>query len=84
MIDIETLLIGRDATLADALQQQDSAGLGVLLLIDEQGRFDRTVTDGDLRRLVLSGALLEDGLDSLPKLDAITLPRKVLRFRRWA
>jgi len=74
MIDIETLLIGRDATLADALQQQDSAGLGVLLLIDEQGRFDRTVTDGDLRRLVLSGALLEDGLDSLPKLDAITLP----------
>ena len=74
MVDIETLLIGRGATLGEALQKQDTAALGVLLLVDAHGRFERTITDGDLRRIVLKGARLEDSLEALPEIDAITLP----------
>jgi dTDP-4-amino-4,6-dideoxygalactose transaminase len=65
-MNIQNVSITRTAKLRQALSILDQAGLGILLLTDENGLFERTVTDGDLRRLVLAGAQLNDSIGSLP------------------
>lgn len=49
----------------------EQTSLGILLLVDELGHFDRTITDGDLRRILLSGAQLDDDLSALPRREPI-------------
>lgn len=49
-----------------------SAG-GILLLIRQDGRFERTVTDGDLRRLLLEGSVLDDTLSKLASIDSVVI-----------
>lgn len=75
MKDVQKVMIQRSATLREALRQQDAVGLGILLVVDEAGVFERTLTDGDLRRLVLQEADLQDTLADLPAIDAVTLPQ---------
>ena len=66
MSDTTTLLAHRSTTLREALERLQRTGKGVLLLIDDQGRLLRTVTDGDVRRLLLSGYAMHDALSALP------------------
>ncbi len=66
MKTINTLTVSRRSSLRDALARMDQGAVGLLLLVDGEGRFERTVTDGDLRRLLLKGATLEDSLESMP------------------
>lgn len=65
MNKIEMLTVSRQSKLREALTRMDQGAKGLLLLIDAEGRFERTVTDGDLRRLLLKGATLEDTLQSM-------------------
>lgn len=65
MNKLEQLTVQRRSTLREALFRMDQGAKGMLLLVNENGKFERTVTDGDLRRLVLHGATLEDTLESL-------------------
>ncbi len=44
----------------------EATGRTVLLLVDTEGGLMRTVTDGDLRRLLIAGATLETTLTRLP------------------
>jgi hypothetical protein len=44
----------------------DQSGLGVLLLVDNHRKFERTVTDGDIRRLLLGGGSLDQALTAIP------------------
>jgi CBS domain-containing protein len=71
---IEKLVVSRSHLLRDALERLNESGEGVLLLIDSQGKLLRTVTDGDIRRLLLSGGSMTDSLAALPPLAS-----KVLR-----
>ncbi|MGB7419501.1 MAG: aminotransferase class I/II-fold pyridoxal phosphate-dependent enzyme [Erythrobacter sp.] len=64
---IEALIISRAMTMRDTLAAMDRTARGLLLVCDEDGRFERTVTDGDLRRALLGGAGMNDGLDLLPE-----------------
>lgn len=74
-VNVSALSIGRQATLRDALAQLDSTALGILLLHDQAGTFDRTITDGDLRRLMLQGSALEDTLATLaPAVPVVLKP----------
>ncbi|HUP93641.1 MAG TPA: UDP-N-acetylglucosamine 2-epimerase [Burkholderiales bacterium] len=66
MTDVKDLLITRTASILSALQQLQQTGDAVLLLVDDDGRLVRTVTDGDLRRLILAGRELGDLLSVLP------------------
>lgn len=52
----------------------DRGALRVLLLLDEAGCLRRTITDGDLRRLLVGGATLQDTLACLPEKNAVSLP----------
>ena len=73
------LVVTRDVTLRDAMSRLDVSGSGILLVIDQRGRFERTVTDGDIRRLLLAGGALEDSLLTLPSSDAVVVSEGVTR-----
>ncbi len=66
MISIDKLIVRPHERILAALQRLDETALGILLLVDDGGRLARTITDGDLRRMLLSGASLNDALNSLP------------------
>jgi hypothetical protein len=71
--EIREASITRQVTIRQALARLDQAGSGVLLLTDEGGRFQRTVTDGDIRRLLLADGSLEDTLTKLPVRESVVL-----------
>ncbi len=70
MNKIEMLTVSRQSRLREALTRMDQGAKGLLLLVDAEGRFERTVTDGDLRRLLLKGAALEDSLDAMAQMTS--------------
>lgn len=70
---LDSISLARTTTIRDALAALDRAALGVLLLVDDEGRLERTVTDGDLRRLLLDGKTLQDDLSHLPRHVSIVL-----------
>jgi dTDP-4-amino-4,6-dideoxygalactose transaminase len=59
-------LVRETTTVREALARLDELGSGILLLVDAAGLLLRTVTDGDLRRMILAGANLEARLGGLP------------------
>jgi dTDP-4-amino-4,6-dideoxygalactose transaminase len=71
--NIKEVTVRREATLREALSILDRTGAGMLLLVGEADAFERTVTDGDLRRLILAGASLEDTLASLKQIDSLVI-----------
>lgn len=73
MNDVVKLTICKTVSIRDALRQLDENGSGVLLLIDADGRFQRTVTDGDIRRLLLDNSSLEDSLAKLASRESVVL-----------
>jgi dTDP-4-amino-4,6-dideoxygalactose transaminase len=78
-MDITGICITRDATMRAALDMLDRSGLGVLLLVSDGRVFERTVTDGDLRRLLLEGTSLDQTLASVPEKRSIVLPENSTR-----
>lgn len=68
MKEITRLKVDSGTSIKEALARLNETGVGMLLLIDSQGRLLRTVTDGDIRRLLLEGHTLETFLDRLPLL----------------
>ncbi len=70
---LNDIKIGRACTLREALRRLDGSARGLLLLEAADGRFERTVTDGDLRRLLLAGVGLDDSLAALPIIDSVVL-----------
>lgn len=62
------LSLTRRASLRDALAQLERTSIGILLLVRDDGLFERTVTDGDLRRLILAGNALDTSLAVLPEI----------------
>ena len=73
MLETQSLTITADASVREALDCLNRTGQGVLLLIDEAARLRRTITDGDLRRLLLGGGGLETRWRALPEQSPITV-----------
>lgn len=73
MNEISQTVITSSASIRDALKQLDQAGSGVLLLVNSEGKFLRTVTDGDIRRLILADGSLEATLEKLPRRECVVL-----------
>jgi dTDP-4-amino-4,6-dideoxygalactose transaminase len=69
MRKIQKLIVNGTCTIHHALRCLDETGEGLLLLVDEAGRLARTVTDGDIRRMLLHNAKLDDSLASLPSVE---------------
>jgi dTDP-4-amino-4,6-dideoxygalactose transaminase len=72
-VDPHSLSVVRSTRIRDALESLNNLGAGVLLLVNESGMLERTVTDGDLRRLILAGASMDQTLALLPAQRPVTL-----------
>ena len=73
MIISSDMLLSRDLSLREAMSRMDRVALGVLLMTRADGTFERTVTDGDLRRLILEGTRLDQQLSLLPKIESVVI-----------
>jgi len=62
---IDQITVTKKHTLKSALEFLNRGGKTILLLVGPEQGLLRTVTDGDIRRLLLSGAGLDDTLDRL-------------------
>lgn len=65
--------VQRNETIRDSLMKLDRSAFGMLLLLNADGTFERTVTDGDIRRLLLQGGGVDDSLEKLPQIESIVL-----------
>jgi dTDP-4-amino-4,6-dideoxygalactose transaminase len=73
MNKVDQIKVIKTNTIKDALALLDQSAMSVLLLVDENSVLRRTITDGDLRRLLLSGNSLDDSLESLEDSAAVTV-----------
>ncbi|KTD47597.1 aminotransferase class I/II-fold pyridoxal phosphate-dependent enzyme [Legionella quateirensis] len=74
MITIKDLYVNKQFSLKMALSKLDETGQGVLFLVDGDDGFIRTITDGDIRRLLLKDCTLESTLDQLSDHSSKSLP----------
>ena len=72
-LDPITITVTRSMRVIDALETLNRTGMGLLLLVDATGALERTVTDGDIRRLLLGGARVEATLNELGSQPPVTL-----------
>ncbi len=87
MRDIKKIIVTASTNIKTALELLNSTGLTILLLIGSKKTLIRTITDGDIRRLLLDGLNLEDLLENLPPQNYISAelnytPEKVLNLMK--
>ncbi len=70
-MNIESFFITQHATIKQAMQVIDKNSLGIALVVNENKQLIRTITDGDLRRLILNGAKVTETVALLPKAEPI-------------
>ena len=71
--ELLSVSVTRGTRIIDALETLNRSGVGLLLLVDAAGALERTVTDGDIRRLLLGGASTDDTLARLAPQLPLTL-----------
>lgn len=69
--ELQRILIQPAATVQDAMAAIDAGGRGIALLVHADGRFLRTITDGDLRRAILAGHAVTTRLDAALDIQAV-------------
>ena len=72
--DIKQFCLNETATVQECMEVIDRNKQGIALIINEYGRFIGTVTDGDIRRFILSGDSVEKLLSRVMCSDALTAP----------
>ena len=70
---IDDCTVSQGGTLRDALRSLDKSGVEIALVLDGQGRMVGTLTDGDVRRALLTGAGLDASLASYVHRDFISV-----------
>jgi dTDP-4-amino-4,6-dideoxygalactose transaminase len=76
---MEDLFVLESQTMLEALERLNTTARGILLLVDGQGRLVRTVTDGDIRRFMLTESSLDAPLSRLPAKPPKTGPVDISR-----
>lgn len=70
--DLTGILIGRDTSLRHALTAMNEGARACLLLVDDDQRFVRVITDGDLRRAIMASDDLDQPLSGLSPVIPVT------------
>lgn len=73
-MSIAKQIVRHDATIRTAMDTIEKAQVKICVLTGEDGTITRTVTDGDIRRGLLSGAHFETLVSELPQRAPITHP----------
>lgn len=65
MKNFESIKLVSSSTIEEALQIIDSGAMQIALIIDDKNKLIGTITDGDIRRGLLSGLSLSDSIDPI-------------------
>lgn len=80
-MDIRHNTIKPEADLREALRVLEASGIKIAVVVDEQGRILRTVTDGDIRRALLLGLTIEAKVSDLAPQSPVVLPNTTDRVQ---
>ena len=72
MRDWQETLLKRDATIHEAIQKLDSAGLQIVLIVDGERKLLGTVTDGNIRRGILRGFFSDESVSKVMNCNPVT------------
>ncbi|MCG9597817.1 aminotransferase class I/II-fold pyridoxal phosphate-dependent enzyme [Vibrio sp. Isolate25] len=72
MIDLEDLCIINGALLKEALVKIDHNAQGLLFVVNE-GKLLGVITDGDIRRAIISGKTINDNIEKIYNSDCVSL-----------
>lgn len=75
---LETIIISPEATIGEAIEKLDSAGTGALVLCREGRKVSGIITDGDIRRAMMSSTSLERPCGSIANLSPIVSREPIL------
>ena len=62
---MKKLFIRSNASIKEALRQLDKTGKGCLIVVNNKNKFLGTLTDGDVRRVILKGRFLKDKITGI-------------------
>lgn len=63
----------------DAILNLNNTGLKIVIVVNKNGNFEGTITDGDVRRSLLKGNSLEDSINCALNRNAITVSTNIVR-----
>ena len=66
-------ILSPEATLSTALRSLDATALQIVLVLDDEGRLQGTLTDGDVRRALLHGETLDSPVSAHMKVRPVTI-----------
>jgi dTDP-glucose pyrophosphorylase len=75
----QSALLPLGSTIEDAVKNLDKVAIKIVLVINSNGEFEGTVSDGDIRRALLSGLNFQSLIDSIVHRGAFVVPPKVSR-----
>lgn len=70
----QRVLVRPDLSIRDTIRIIDDGGLAIALIVDEGGRVQGTVTDGDIRRAILRGVDLGEPVSCIMHMKPTTVP----------
>ena len=62
---IDMILIQENATLRDVMNNIDNSGLGICIIINNEKKIKGILSDGDIRRAILTGHSIEDSASKI-------------------
>jgi dTDP-glucose pyrophosphorylase len=65
MKNFESIRLAINSTIKDALKILDAGAMHIALVLDDENKLIGTITDGDIRRGILNGLTLDDGIESI-------------------
>jgi dTDP-glucose pyrophosphorylase len=68
---VDSVVVGPSVTIIDAVRRLDAAGTGALLVCDAGPTLRGLVTDGDIRRAMLTGVAFTEPVSSIARPDPI-------------
>jgi dTDP-glucose pyrophosphorylase len=70
----ERIFVGLDSTVRTTIEAIDAGAVEIALVVDPERRLIGTVSDGDVRRSLLRGTQLNDGIADITHRDATSAP----------
>ena len=67
MNNVKNILVTSTQTIKECFEFLEESSASILLFVDAEGKLLRTVTDGDLRRLLVAGDQLDSSIEHLPE-----------------
>ncbi|MDF1879568.1 nucleotidyltransferase family protein [Sulfurimonas sp. SAG-AH-194-C20] len=73
MTNIQNIKLSKNASIREALEIIDTGAVKFAIVVDEDGRLIGSITDGDIRRAILSGKSLKESISNVYSRDPVTV-----------